>query len=114
MGLVLPGYAPVHNEATPTSIAEVVTLATRALVNFQLPRPWTPKAMAVLLCRGDGKPFPTPPPLEMRGLPRIVVNYEPVPEHTSYLGKTVEARTEVLFNCKDQTREEFWRKSRKR
>ncbi len=64
--------------------------------------------MAVLLCRSDGKPFPTPPPLEMRGLPRIIVDYEPLPEHSSYQGKQIATRTESHYACLDQPREEFF------
>ena len=62
--------------------------------------------MAVLLCRGDGKPYPAPPPLELRGLPRIVVDYEPIPDHSGYQGKLVKARTETHLACKDQSGEE--------
>lgn len=71
--------------------------------------------MAVLLCRSDGKPFPTPPPLELRGLPRIVVDYKPVPDHSSYQGKVVEARTESHFACAaDKPEDELWKDSYER
>ena len=65
--------------------------------------------MAVLLCRGDGKPYPTPPPPEMRGLPRIVVDYEPIPDHQDYKGKAIKARTASQLTYSDRTREEHWR-----
>ena len=60
--------------------------------------------MAVVLCR-DGKPFINPVPSELRGLPRSSLEYKPVPNHSSYLGKRVTTRTESHFSCQDQPRE---------
>lgn len=60
--------------------------------------------MAVLLCR-DGKPYITPVPSELRGLPRISLDYEPVPDHCSYHGKPVITRTQSKFDYLDQPRE---------
>ena len=58
--------------------------------------------MAVLLCRSDGKPLLQPVPLEMRGMPRIELDYEPIPGHLGYLGKQVVKRTESQFACVEE------------
>lgn len=63
-------------------------------------------AMSVILCRSDGKPFPAPPLPELRGLPRIIVNYEPIPDHQGHQGKLISARSELNYACAEQTREE--------
>ena len=45
----------------------------------------------------------------MRGLPRIIVDYEPLPEHTSYQGKHIATRTESHYACLDQPRDELFK-----
>ncbi len=60
--------------------------------------------MAVVLCR-DGKPFSNPVPAELRGLPRISLDCEPVPGHLSYRGKQVTTRTESHLAYLEQPKE---------
>ena len=64
--------------------------------------------MAVQLCRSDGKPFPFPPPPELQGLPRIVVDYQPLPNHSDHHGKLITVRSDSHYaRASEEPREEL-------